>query len=194
MEFMMEEILPDDGKEKSVWDKHVPIVKSGNTYDVYIMAEIVNPIEYNELCHMFRSLSSKDTVYLHLNTPGGQIDSTLMIINAIKECEALVIAKLHGTVASAGTMLTLSCDTIETNISTSFMIHYFSGGTSGKGNEIKAHTQFMDKHTPKVFHRIYDGFLTDKEIEDMIDGKDIWLDGDEVMERFEKRATGVTYE
>ena len=178
-------------KTWSIWEDHIPISKNGREIDVYITAEIVNPIEYNELCHLLRNATSKETIRLHINTPGGRLDSTTMIIDAISASDAYIIGVLSGNVASAGTMIALACDELECSSYLEFMIHYFSGGTGGKGNEIKAHSNFIDKHMPMIFKKMYAGFLTNKEIEDMIEGKDIWLNGDEVLERFEAAKLGV---
>ena len=178
-------------KPGSIWEDHIPISKNGREIDAYIMAEIVNPIEYNELCHLLRNATSKEVIRLHINTPGGRLDSATMIIDAIAASDAYVIGVLSGSVASAGTMIALACDELECSSYLEFMIHYFSGGTGGKGNEIKAHSNFIDKHMPMIFKKMYAGFLTNKEIEDMIEGKDIWLNGDEVLERFEAAKLGV---
>lgn len=178
-------------KTWSIWEDHIPISKNGREIDVYITAEIVNPIEYNELCHLLRNATSKEIIRLHINTPGGRLDSATMIIDAIAASDAYVIGVLSGNVASAGTMIALACDELECSSYLEFMIHYFSGGTGGKGNEIKAHSNFIDKHMPMIFKKMYAGFLTNKEIEDMIEGKDIWLNGDEVLERFEAAKLGV---
>ena len=178
-------------KTESIWEDHVPIAKNGREIDVYIMTEIVNPIEYSELCHLLRNANSKEVIRIHVNTPGGRLDSATMIIDAITESDAYIIGVLSGSVASAGTMIALACDELECSSYLEFMIHYFSGGTGGKGNEIKAHSNFIDKHMPMVFKKMYAGFLSDKEIEDMIEGKDVWLNGDEVLERFETAKLGV---
>ena len=175
----------------SVWDKHIPIVKNGREIDVYITAEIVDAIEYNELCHVLRGASSKEVIRLHINTPGGRLDSATMIRDAINQSDAYIIGVLSGTVASAGTMIAMACDELECSSYLEFMIHYFSGGTAGKGNEMKSHSSFINKHMPMVFKKVYAGFLTDSEIDDVIEGKDIWLNGDEVIERFESNKLGV---
>lgn len=177
-------------KTESIWEDHIPIARNGREIDAYIMAEIVNPIEYNELCHLLRNATSKEVIRLHINTPGGRLDSATMIIDAIAASEAYIIGVLSGSVASAGTMIALACDELECSSYLEFMIHYFSGGTGGKGNEIKAHSNFIDKHMPMIFKKMYARFLTNKEIEDMIEGKDIWLNGDEVLARFETAKLG----
>lgn len=52
-----------------------------------------------------------------------------------------------------------------------------------KGHEMKARQEFIDRHLRIVFTQTYTGFLSEQEIEDVIEGKDIWLSGDEVRER-----------
>lgn len=183
MEFLMP-IEKEETEKTTVWNDHIPIVQFGNDIDVYIMVEIVDPIEYTELCHLLRNANSKQVIRLHINTPGGSLSSATMIIDAINASEAYIIGVLSGNVASAGTMITMACDEIECSSSLEFMIHYFSGGTAGKGNEIKAHSAFTEKYMPKLFHKTYSGFLTIEEIDSVIDGKDFWMDGDEVVSRW----------
>jgi ATP-dependent protease ClpP protease subunit len=137
---------------------------------------------------MLGEMSNRDTVRLHITTPGGQLGSGLKMCTAIQECRAEVTAVLSGSVASAGTIIALACDKIECDFSLEFMIHYFSSsGGQGKGHEIKAYQKFSEKHMPVVFKNAYAGFLTDSEIEDVINGQDIYLDGNEVVERFRNR-------
>jgi len=168
----------------SVWDQDVPIIVNKNITHVYISDNISDPYLYNEFCHKLRAATVLDTFYVYLNTPGGLIDSAFMIIDAIEQSDALVIAKLSGTVASAGTLIALACDQIEVANHTAFMIHNYSGGMSGKGHEMKARQEFADKSLNNTFKCFYKGFLTDNEMQDVIDGKDLWMGKDEVIERW----------
>jgi hypothetical protein len=64
------------------------------------------------------------------------------------------------------------------------MIHnYSSHGGGGKGHELKARQEFIDKHLRLVFTSTYSKLLTEQELDDVIEGKDIWLSGSEVRER-----------
>jgi ATP-dependent protease ClpP protease subunit len=54
-----------------------------------------------------------------------------MIAAAIKHSKAKVIGQLSGTVASAGTLITMACDEIVVTPHLSFMIHNYSGGMAG---------------------------------------------------------------
>ena len=60
-----------------------------------------------------------------------------------------------------------------------------------KGNEIKARQEFTERTTSATFRRIHEGFFTKKEIEEMIDGKDFWLDENEVRERWARKQSIV---
>lgn len=167
-----------------VWDLDVPIIRGKYSADVYITDQIDAPFLYNELCFMLKHASKHDTINLHLNTPGGHMDSAFMIIDAIKQSKAKVIANLYGTVASAGTIIALVCDDLVVSDHVAFMAHNYSAGMIGKGNELKARQNFNDKSLEAAFRDIYKGFFTPKEMQEIIDGQDYWLDKDEVLTRW----------
>lgn len=178
------ELLPPMDEVSTVWDKEVPIVREGRTWHCYITSNISNPDSYNELCYLLDNAYPCDTIIFHINTPGGVIDSAFKIIYSLIKTIAKTKAVLTGTVASAGTMIALSCQEIEIAPFTQFMIHNYSGGTSGKGHEVRDYVKFSDKQLNKAFTTIYKDFLTQEEIEDVIEGKDMWMDDEEVMERW----------
>jgi ATP-dependent protease ClpP protease subunit len=121
-----------------------------------------------------------------INNDGGELASTLSIVDSMSRCTCEIVGVLSGTVASAGTMLALACDKLEVAPHTSFMIHSASGGTGGKLHETKAYMEFSDKNTREIFHAVYKGFLTEPEIKRVLDGKDMWMGRDEILERFAK--------
>lgn len=180
-------LLLGNNKKHTVWDDYIPILTDGNTIDVYLNEGIIEPPTYSELCHKLRKASALDTFNLHINNGGGMIDTAVMIIAAIEESEAHVVAHLTGTVASAATMIALSCDELQISKNLAFMIHNYSAGTMGKGNELKARQKFMDESLERAFNDFYSGFLTEEEIQDVIDGTDIWLGEDEVLSRWNNR-------
>ena len=49
---------------------------------------------------------------------------------------------------------------------------------------MKAHQEFVDKNLNNAFIDYYGGFLTIQEIENVIDGKDLWLGKEEVDRRW----------
>ena len=176
-----------------IWDLYVPYVKSTNQLDVYINTSIDEPSCYSEICYILSTLTEDETVYFHINTPGGILDSAFQLVDAIKRCRATTVAKLTGTVASAGTIIALSCDKLIVAEHTSFMIHNYSSSFEyAKGNELKARQEHIDKSTNQAFKEFYSGFLTDKEVKEVINGKDIWLTADEVRMRWQCKLDNAT--
>ena len=184
--------VPDifKAEKHSVWDNVVPIVEvpSSKTLDAYITSDIGLPIDYNELTYRIKNAPSDYTINLHINTPGGVIDGALFIIDAINKTPAAVTAFLTGTVASAGTIIALACNEIIVSDHITFMIHnYSAAGISGKGHELKAYQQFTDNNLNKAFKSFYKGFLTEDEMNKVLDGQDLWMASDEVKERGTKK-------
>jgi ATP-dependent protease ClpP protease subunit len=174
---------------QSEWDKQTPIVSKGKVVTVFLNDEIYEPGAYNELCYTLENTVA-DEVRLYMNNGGGQLDSMLSIIASMERCGCEITGVLSGTVASAATMIALQCDKLEVADYTAFMIHSASGGTSGKSHETKAYMEFNDKNLKEIFNAIYKGFLTESEIKKVLDGKDMWMNKDEVITRFEKVKNG----
>lgn len=56
-----------------------------------------------------------------------------------------------------------------------------------KGHEIKAQQDFVDRELNIAFRTIYSGFLTEKEMSQVINGRDIWIGKDEILSRWERK-------
>lgn len=173
-------------EDNSVWNDYVPIIGKGNHYDIYLSNTIAYSEYYTEFIDLLSNLESYNTVTIHINSNGGVIYSAFMIVDAIINCEAEITAKVSGIVASAATVIALACDEIITSRFLSFMIHNYSTSTEGKGHEIKAYQNFTDRELNRALTEIYNGFLTEKEMNEVIEGRDIWLNEDEVQERWTK--------
>ena len=180
------ELLSEGTQKKDVWDDPVPILEEEDVVHAYLADDIQAPFYYNKLCHTLETAKDNQTVILHINTAGGHIDSAFKVISAIKRSKAKVVARLTGTVASAGTIIAVSCSEIEIEDFTAFMIHNYSGGTGGKGHEIRDYVDFSDKNITSTFKTIYAGFLTPRELTAVIKGKDMWMNSEEVRKRWNK--------
>jgi ATP-dependent protease ClpP protease subunit len=179
--------IPKDATR--IWDICVPIVEDSENRRIsaYMTGTVEEPFLYNELCYILRTAEEGTTLDLFINTPGGVVDSAFMLISAIKESKANVVGHLSGTVASAGTIIAMACDDLVVSPHLSFMIHNYSGGMSGKGHEMKARQNFTDKHLNKAFSELYKHFLTEDEMTSIIDGTDMWMNTEEVTERWNNR-------
>lgn len=184
---MEEEFTLIPPEKKSVWDDTYPVIIDEGLITIYISDRIEHPYEFNKAFHTIMSAKETDRIIMHINTPGGVIDSANMICYAMENSAAKIHGILTGTVASAGTLITMYCDSIEIADGCSFMIHNYSGGLAGKGHEIKAQQKFVDAELNRYFTTVYKGFLTPAEITAVIEGKDVWFGKAEVEERWNNR-------
>lgn len=160
----------------------------GTEYDVFLN-EIREPDYYSDLFYTLKIAREPDIINLILNSEGGDAYTTIQLMTRIKECHGTVIGCAEGYVASAGAMIFLACDAWKVGPNISFMAHNYSGGLSGKGNEMVSRAEFEEKWSRELMYNCYKGFLTDKEIDELLAGKDYWMDNKEVMERLGKLIT-----
>lgn len=173
-------------KDQLEWNKPVPLKVEGNTTYIYFTDDIQSPAIYNEAVHKLLTAEEGSEVILMINSGGGDVESAIMLVDAVRRSAANVTSFVTGFAASAATILALSADELEVVDHTPFMIHNYSGGLGGKGHELKARQEFMDKALNDAFTEFYSAFLTKEEMEEVIDGKDMWMGPDEVRERWEK--------
>ena len=60
-----------------------------------------------------------------------------------------------------------------------------------KGHELKAQQAHTDEALNAAFSEFYAGFLTTKEMREVIDGKDMWMFTSEVNERWARKQGKV---
>jgi len=124
-----------------------------------------------------------ETIYLSINSDGGELYTALSIVTAIKRTKAKVIA-LCDTAASAATIITLVCDEVWVTPLTEFMVHSVTSGSYGntKDNKILAHHQ--EKYFTDIMIDCYEGFLTKSEVKSIVDNGDtLWMYGTTLVER-----------
>lgn len=185
-EFVIE--LPK--KKTQVWDNYVPILKNkkGKKLHIYLTEQIGVPSEYNESCYELMSMPEDGEVTITINTPGGCAASAFAFVDAMRKCPAKIHGIITGSVASAGTIITMACDTIEVADHSDFMIHNYSHGTAGSGAQVKEYVNFADREFSKAVKEIYAGFITPEEMVNVSEqDKEIWLNKEEVLERWNNK-------
>lgn len=132
---------------------------------VHLTGEICEPSRYThmlELCHA-----------------AGEI------IGAMGFSQARIIGVLNGHAASAATAIFLNCDDFIVGENASFMIHSWAFGGYGTTRNVHAQTNFWTKQADDWLDRTYKGFLSDDEIRGVKDGKEIWLEANDLRQRLE---------
>lgn len=157
------------------------------TFNIYLYDAIESPRQFTGAVEVLQAAGEGDTVFIHLHTPGGSLDATDTFVQAMRECEARIIVKASGGVHSAGTVILLEADEFSLSENFTSLIHNGACGSGGKFNEFKAQAKHTEAYMERVMRNTYEGFLTEDEIDALIDGKDFWFFAEEFIERCQKR-------
>lgn len=174
--------------KKRTYFHHRPVA---NVHEFYLSGEIKKSEEYIDWFDIIRNASSKDVVNIHINCYGGDLFTAIQMMRVLGECEGSVITSVEGACMSAATMIFLCADGFEVSNHSMFMFHNYSGGTIGKGGEMYDNIVHERKWSEKLLREIYANFLTEEEISLILNNKDIWMDGEEVIKRLESKKEKV---
>lgn len=152
-------------------------------HTIYLSGPIGTPERYVEELDIIRNASETDTIQIVINSPGGDFMTALQFRDVIFNSAAHIKTVVEGQCASAATMIFLTGLEMQTSKHAMFMFHTYSGMTMGKGSDMHAQLMFERKWSTDVLHDIYAGFLTQDELTELMDGKDFWFTGEEVMQR-----------
>jgi len=156
-----------------------------NKYTVYIN-DVVDPEYFNELFYHLENCSENDVFEIIFNSFGGNLETGIQLYNEIAECKGRTVGCVSGYCCSAGTMAMLACDVWSITKTSKIMVHAPSGFTGGKLHELRASSDFEDAWTKDFYKIVYKDFLTEKEIQEVLNGKDFWFNGVETTKRLEK--------
>lgn len=143
---------------------------------------------YRHWIHAVESLNEGDMVYISVNSYGGNLDGAIAIINAMKSTLAEVHVCIDGSAASAASLIALTAPSVSVSPYASMMIHSATFGAFGKQSNVISHASFIDKQVKSLMQDIYKDFLTESEFQEVIVGREIWLDSAEIITRLKRRA------
>lgn len=154
----------------------------------YLVGTIKDPEHYVQWFEIMRNAKENDLVYIHINSPGGNLWTTLQMIRAMGECAGTLVVSVEGMCLSAATMIFLNAPKTEISAHSMFMIHNYSGMVMGKGGEIADQVKATTEWSAALMNDIYRDFLTKEEIDSVLNSnKDLWLTGQEVITRMQKK-------
>ncbi len=156
-------------------------------YTVTIDEPFVQPSYYRGVISMLMNATEADSVIFLLNSPGGMYSGLVALIEAVKMTDATTMAILVGECASAASIFALHCDTMFVSDNATMLCHNISYGTGGKGSDILSHVQHISKTSEKLLRGTYEHFLSSVEIDELLNGREIYLDSDEIKERLDKK-------
>lgn len=160
-------------------------------YHIYIVEQIDESSNYTELYTLLKSADENTEINIYINSPGGYLSTAVQICQNIKLCKGMVICHAEQLVASAATLIFLSGMIHVVHNDATFMLHNYSGGAFGKGNELEAKIKYDTEYIPNLMYNYYKGFLSDAEFAQMREGKDFYFDSKEVLKRLKRRADAI---
>ena len=145
--------------------------------------------EHQEEIRALTEATANDTVFIRLRAcPGGSMDTLLVLGNLLMSTPARTVAVIEGFNCSAATMLPLLCQYQEVTPYSAFMCHTAQSGEFGAVGNVERAAVFNAKRCHEFLEDVYKHFLTEKEISEIKDGKEIYLNSEDIAERLQKRA------
>lgn len=158
-----------------------------NQFTVDIDEPFTHPTYYRNIVQMLMEATEDDLVLFRINSPGGREDALLALIEAVKNTQATTVSVLIGECASAASLFVMYTDEVVVTENARMLCHGASYSIGGKDPDIRAHVRHTTKTVDKLIRNTYKFFLEDSEIDNLLDGRELYLDSDEIKERFTKR-------
>lgn len=157
----------------------------GMTHVIRIHEDITEPSNFSDELDLINGASEQDTVVLDLCTAGGDLYTAMLFVRSLNSCAAHTVAILGPEVASAGSIMALSCREWILDDTSSLMIHTSSYGIMAKDTDIFEHANFSRQQLKRLYENVYKGFLTDEELSDVIKGTPFYFDAENIADRLD---------
>ena len=159
-----------------------------NIHEFYVSGDIESPEEYIEWFDVIRNSGQNDILKFYINSGGGDLFTAIQFMRVLGDTEANIIVSVEGMCASAATLIFLCGHQFEVSPHSVFMFHNYSSGVVGKGGEMYDRLAHEKIWSEKLLRDVYSDFLTEEEIVSILNNKDIWMDGDSVVERLKAKV------
>lgn len=155
-------------------------------YSYYLSDTITHDSNTLNLIKDLKSCGPSDLINIYINTPGGDLYTTMQIINSMRSCQGTVATHADGHVASGGSLIFFAGDMMSVADLSTFLIHNGSGGFVGKMSDAHMQSDHYKQLIYKLFHSVYEPFLSKDEVDKVLTGVDIYLDSEQVIGKINK--------
>lgn len=183
--------IDDFDDEVQIKNQHLPYFERQHVFSeikVFLDENIKEPVYYRQVLQRIDSMDENDKLHIVIDSFGGRLDSAIAIIQAMQNCKSQVLCEVRGTAASAGSLIALAAPTVFIHPYATMMIHHATFGSMGVSSNVVSHASFTDKQVRKIMSEVYADFLTEKELEQVFNGAEMWFDSEEIIKRLEQRA------
>ncbi len=157
-------------------------------HSFYLTDDVKDADKYHKWFDVIRNASANDRIVIHINSYGGNLYTAIQFIRVLAESRAHVVASVEGACMSAATMIFMAADSHQISEHSVFMFHNYSSFSFGKGGELYDNIVFEREWSKNLLIGLYKHFLSKKEITDILNNRDIWMNSEEVLARLNRRA------
>lgn len=185
----MKEIRFDEEEDKKVKAPEMPdplTEKFMKTRQIILSGEINKDLA-DKIVRQLLVLEADDsekTIYMYIDSPGGDVDAGFAIFDMIRFINAPVVLVGMGLIASAAALILLAVDKKNRVAlpNSRYLIHQPSSGMRGVATDIEIHAKEMEK-TKAILNQII-ADQTGKSVEQVTKDteRDYWLDAKEAVE------------
>lgn len=156
-------------------------------YKIRLARPITDIDDFADEIMALESATPDDLVVVQISSPGGSLETCDFICRRMNECAAPIIVEIGLTCASAASALMLQADEWIINDSSTAMVHACSWSPGwGKEADLRASVLYTERLNREWVERTYKGFVTDEELTQILDGKDLYFFADDLRERLPK--------
>ena len=165
----------------------IPLAPAAITRHIYLTEGFEEPSEYILTCQALLELEEYDRAEIHVNSGGGSVAVSNMLLNAMAKSKAQITTVLESNAHSAASCVFLSGDSFEVTPDATMILHVgFFGAYGEKASDTVDDAKFTESTHFAMIRRAYDGFLSEEEIERLLKGENFRLNADQITERLEK--------
>lgn len=156
---------------------------STNEYRIRLWEDIGHPSEYQDEIDIIECAKPGDTIIMDICTDGGLLDTAALFNRALRATDAHTVAVIGPSCSSSGSVIALSCKEFVIDDTSSLMLHTSSYGFhQSKDVDIYEHATFSRKSLERLYRDVYSGFISESQLEEVINGKPFYFDCDELEE------------
>lgn len=156
-------------------------------YTIRITRPITDIDDFEEEIMALEEATENDVVMIQLSSPGGSLETCDFLCRRIQECKAPVFVEIGLTCASAASAICLQADDWKIHDSSTIMVHACSYSPGwGKEVDVFSSATYTNRVNREWVERTYKGFLSEIELQSVLDGKDLYFFADDLRERLPK--------
>lgn len=152
------------------------------------LARVITEIDdFEEEIMALEEANQNDLVTIQISSPGGSLETCDFLCRRMKECQAPIVVEIGLTCASAASALCLQADDWIIHDSSTMMVHACSYSPGfGKEIDVFSSATYTNRINREWVERTYKGFVSEIELQQILDGKDLYFYADDLRERLPK--------